>query len=110
MEVVQKMNDLHEFIDKKGVRWSRIFVNPCSSADTRADPWSHKDWMRRTNKRMTAGEMMDEAAQLSEKRAKDAGVDHVKKKIFDDYEKKTGKPHRDSIPDRIETRDYVLEF
>lgn len=104
------MNDPHEFIDEKGVKYLRLFVNPNASIDTRVDPWSKKDWMKRTNKRMTVGEMMDESAQLSAKREKQSGVDPIKQKVFSDYEKKTGKKHPDNKPNRIETKDLIVEL
>jgi hypothetical protein len=87
-----------------------VFLNPLTAVDTKMDPFNKSDWMRGTNKHITVGQMMDESAQLSEKRAEKAGLDPVKKKAFDRYQKMTGKPHPEDKPKRIETKDYILEL
>lgn len=111
VEVVQHMNDLHEYTDPTGVSYERVFLNPRTAVDTQlSDPFSKGAWMRRTHKKMTLGDMMDESAQLSERRASKAGVDPIKQKLFDTYTKKTGKPHPEARPKRIETKDFVLEL
>lgn len=111
VEVIQKMMDSHEYKDDKGVLYKRIFVNPHTSVDTRVDPFSKKDFLRRTNKHMTLGDMMDESAQLSEKREKKAGIDPIKQKMYESYKKNTKKDHPDLLGKRkVETKDYVLEY
>lgn len=111
IEVVQKMTDTHEFTDEKGVKYERVFVAPQTAIDTKVDPFSKNDFLKRTNKRMTVGQMMDESAELSEKRAKKTGVDPIKKKIYDSYKKNTGKDHPDLKGKRkIETSNYVFEY
>lgn len=108
-EVVQKMTDVHEY-EENGVKFKRVFVNPRWAVDTQVNPFSQKDFLKRTNKRMTYGDMMDESAELSEKRATKAGKDPVKEKAISDYEKKTKKPHPSKAKgQRIETKDYVIE-
>lgn len=108
VEVVQGMNDVHEFTDEQGIKYARVFLSPLTSVDTKVDPWSKKDWMKRTNKHMSVGDMMDESAQLSEKRAAKAGLDPVKQKVFDAYKKKTGKNHPEDKPKKIETEHAIL--
>jgi predicted nucleic acid-binding Zn ribbon protein len=110
VEIVQKMNDVHEYVEN-GIRFRRVFVNPQAAIDTKVDPFSKADFMRRTNKRMTYGEMMDEAADLSDKRAKKLGKDPIKEKVIADYERRTKKPHpsRKKGKQRFENKHFILE-
>jgi len=111
VEVQQKMTDLHEFIDEKGVKYNRVFLSTKTCVDTLADPWSKEAWMRKTAKRgMTIGDMMNESAALSEKRAVLTGRDPIKQKVFDDYTKKTGKDHPENRPKRIENEHVILDL
>lgn len=109
-EVVQGMNDVHEFVDEFGVKYERVFLSPRTAVDTQVNAFDKESWMRRTRKSgITIGDMMDESSALSEQRAAKLGKDPIKEKVFNDYKESTGKPHPDSIPKRIETKDYVLE-
>ena len=93
-EIVQSMNDKHFYIDENGVEWKRVWEVPNTTADTDIDPFSSKDFVKATAKEgMTYGEMQDLSQSLSKKREKARGVDPVKKKVVDAYEKKTRKPH-----------------
>lgn len=94
IEVIQKMNEDHIYIDDKGVSWERIFTKPQASIDTQIDPNSSKEFVSKTAKRgMTVGEMMDLSAELSEKRGGTTGKDEVRDKAEKAYQKKTGKRH-----------------
>tara|TARA_Y100000588_G_C13746790_1_gene708002 strand:- start:251 stop:598 length:348 start_codon:yes stop_codon:yes gene_type:complete len=96
IEVVQKMNDTHVYIDEKGIEWKRLFSVPNAAIDTAhyINPDSKKDFLKATEKfGMTAGEMMDLSKELHSKREDKHGLDPVKQKTVTDYEKKTGKPH-----------------
>ena len=54
---------------------------------------------------------MDYSAELSEKRAAlNGGEDPIKRKHFDNYEKKTGKKHLKDKPKKIETKNATIEF
>lgn len=110
IEVVQKMTDAHEHSDSKGVKYERVWLRPRMAVDIRVDPFSKKDWMRRTNKRITVGDMMDESKELSEKRERKAGKDPMKQKLFDSYKQATGKDHPDTKPKVIETDHFTLEL
>ena len=111
VEIVQHMNDIHEFIDSSGVRYDRVFITPRMSVDTiTVDPFSEAEFMRRTHKKITLGDMMDESAALSEKRAAKLGKDPIKQRVFDKYRKKTGKPHPEEAPKRIETEHFIAEL
>lgn len=95
IEVLQGMNDKHEYFDEEGKEWKRVFTVPTASIDTRIDPFSANDFVNKTgNKKGTVGNMMDLSAELSQQRSEKVGSeDPVKRKIFTDYEKKVGKKH-----------------
>ena len=95
IEVMQKMDEDHVYIDSKGIEWKRVFSVPNASIDSsNIDPFSKKDFLKATDKRgITAGDMMDLSKELSNKREKSQGLDPVKQKAVTAYEKKTGKPH-----------------
>ena len=96
IEVVQAMNDPHEYIDSTGLPWNRVFFAPNASFDTQVDPYSMHDYQKATEnkKGTTIGEMMDYSKELSEKRADKDGKDPVKEKFQKDYEKKHGVKHK----------------
>jgi len=95
VEIFQKMNENHAYIDEDGVEWKRVWYAPCANIDsTNINPDSKKDFMRATAKQgMNVGEMMDLSKELHFKREKSHGKDPVKQKTVTDYEKKTGKAH-----------------
>ena len=93
-EVLQGMNDPHVF-SKDGVEWQRVFLSPNASISSNSDPFNSNAFLDKTaNMKGTVGDMMDYSAELSEKRAeKSGGVDPIRKKHFDNYEKSVGKKH-----------------
>ena len=89
-DVLQGMNEVHEY-SENGEEWDRVWSSPQIGMDTKVDPFSSKQFVNKTNKQGTYGDLMDRSAELSEKRAeKNGGVDPVKKKYFDDYANKRG--------------------
>ena len=96
-EIFQKIDDEHSFKDSSGLKWERIFTVPFTSVDTRIDPNSSSEFVKKTaNKNMNLGELWDTSKELSEKRQKSSGKDPVKEKYFKDYSKKRkGKKHPD---------------
>jgi hypothetical protein len=109
VEIVQRMTEAHEY-SENGVQFSRIFQAPGASVDTRMNPFSEADFVRRTNKRMTLGDMMDESKALSEKRAQKAGKDPIREKAITDYEKLTKKQHPSKLKgQRFENKYAVIE-
>jgi hypothetical protein len=86
LEVFQKMNDEHEYMDNSGVRWNRIFLSPNAAIDLDADPFSNSKFIEKTANARTMGEMWDRSAEMSSKRA-DAnnGVDPLKKDYYKKY-------------------------
>jgi len=109
-EVLQGMNDEHVY-EEDGHIWQRIFTVPSASIDTKIDPFSSSEFIRKTNKRGTVGDVMDLSAELSEKRAESHGKeDPVKRKMFSDYKKKVGKDHLLDKPKVIENSKVKIEF
>lgn len=103
LEVVQKMDDDHIFIDKDGVKWNRIFTIPQSSIDSEIDPFNEKSFKDKTaNKKETFGSLSDRSKELSEKRAQKEGVDPVRRKFFEDYSaKRKGLKHPEDPSKKI---------
>lgn len=94
IELLQGMNDPHEYIDDEGVEWNRVFFVPNASFDTQVDPHSQSDFLKATaNKKGTVGDMMDYSKELSEKRSDSEGKDPVREKFLRNYEKNTGRKH-----------------
>jgi hypothetical protein len=94
-EKVQKINDEHTY-ERDGVKWIRVFTAPNIGVDTKVNPDDKVGFIEKTGKmKGTVGDMMDYSAELSEERASktESGEDPVKRKVFDDYKKSTGKKH-----------------
>lgn len=95
-EVIQRMTEPHVYYSQNGVQWERVFESPNAQVDTLSniDPFNKNDFVKRTAKSgMKLGDMFDESARLSEKRAKIEGKDPVKEKAESHYKDLTGKPH-----------------
>tara|TARA_A100001201_G_scaffold42349_2_gene43188 strand:- start:877 stop:1257 length:381 start_codon:yes stop_codon:yes gene_type:complete len=110
-EVLQGMNDPHVF-SKDGVEWQRVFLSPNASISSNSDPFNSNAFLDKTaNMKGTVGDMMDYSAELSEKRAeKSGGVDPIRKKHFDNYEKSVGKKHLNDTPKSFENKHIKVDF
>ena len=94
ISIVQSMNEPHVYIDEKGIEWKRVFVNPSMSIDTNTNPFSETSFVESTkNKNYTIGDLWDKSKEMSQKREKSSGIDNVKQKTVDKYEKKCNKEH-----------------
>lgn len=91
IDIVQGMNDVHTYFGQNGDEddWRRVFYSPQMAMDTQIDPFSSKQFSDRTrDKKGTVGHMLDYSAEMSDKRASQAGgVDPVKQKYFENYSK-----------------------
>lgn len=88
VEVLQGMNDKHEYIDSDGVVWDRVFLPPQIGIDTvKLDPFSKKDYLKKTDKNGTVGELMDRSKEFSERRKAKEGIDIVEEKFKEKYSK-----------------------
>ena len=90
-EIVQSINDKHEYIDDRNIKWERIFTTPQLNTEGTLDVnCNDKKFAEFTkNKKGTIGDLWDRSAELSEKRKKVyGGQDPVKKKYKRDWSKK----------------------
>lgn len=96
-EIEQQANDVHSYTDETGLLWNREFSIPYTSSNTKADPFSSKDFKSRfSGKNVKIGDMWEESASLSDQRSARTGMDPVKEKFFDSYsEKRHGLKHPD---------------
>ena len=113
-EVVQKMNDKHEFFDSDGLEWKRVFTIPNASIDTHIDANSQKQFIEKTaSKKGTIGDIMDYSKELSMKRSEsNGGIDPVKEKYYKNYsDKRSGAKHFDEIKSKgYESKNVKIEF
>lgn len=100
--IVMGMNEAHEYI-KDGVKWNREWTIPRAGVDTKANPFSEKDFIRNTaNKKGSVSDVWERSAEMSEKRAqKLGGADPVKQKYFaKEKKRRNGKPCSAEINER----------
>ena len=92
IEVIQGMNEDHEYIDEDGTEWVRVWFTSELNTSGQLNPWSSDDFVNKTrNDSGNMGDLLDRSAELSEQRAKEhGGVDPVKEKFYKDYAKKRG--------------------
>jgi hypothetical protein len=90
IEIVQSVHDKHEYIDKSGIKWNRVFTAPeLNTEGTLKASCSSKEFSEYTGrKRGTVGDLWDRSKELSEKREKIYGKDPVKEKYKKDWSKK----------------------
>jgi hypothetical protein len=102
-EIIQTMSETHEYFED-GLEWKRIFLSPNASIDTKGV--TDQQFMEKTgNMKGTLGEMMDYSEDLSKERASksETGEDPVKRKFYNDYEKRVGKKHMADKKTKFET-------
>jgi predicted nucleic acid-binding Zn ribbon protein len=102
IEVVQKMSDLHLYIDCDGLEWRRVFQSPNAAIDSLNDG-SREGFMKHTqNKKGTMGDLWEASREAGEKREKQRGRDGVKEKFEKGYSKKRkGMKRKDSGTDEV---------
>ncbi len=110
-EVIQRMNDNHTY-SEDGVEWQRVWDIPNAAISSNADPFNSNAFLDKTaNMKGTFGDMMDYSSELSEKRAeKSGGVDPVKKKHFESYEKEVGKKHPSEKASKFENKSIKVDY
>lgn len=90
VEILQTMDETHEY-ERDGIKWQRVWQNPQISFDTKIDPNSRRQFLEKTSKPGTYGDLLDRAAELSERRAAErGGIDPLKQKSEEDYSKTRG--------------------
>jgi len=106
VEVFFHMDDEKKYFDKDGLEWKRVFTVPHASIDTKLDAFDKNGFIEKSGKMQgTVGDMLDYSAELSQERAErsETGEDPIKRKNFDDYEKRNGKKHLSDVKKTIET-------
>jgi len=90
IEIVQSIDEKHEYIDEYKVKWNRIFTVPQLNTEgsLNADCDSKKFVEFTRNKKGTIGDLWDRSAELSEKRRKIYGKDPVKQDYKAEWSKK----------------------
>jgi hypothetical protein len=96
VEVIQGMNDEHRY-ERDGVQWSRVWTIPNTSIDTKIDPFSSRDFLNKTNKKGTIGDLQDRAQELSHMRKDKLGKDPILEKEVAKYKKKYNVAHPSEI-------------
>tara|TARA_A100001515_G_scaffold144903_1_gene150666 strand:+ start:2812 stop:3201 length:390 start_codon:yes stop_codon:yes gene_type:complete len=115
-EVEMPMKDYKPYKGENGNEdfWERIYDIPqVNIGDSKTeDPFNTNSFIDKTSRlKGSYGDIMDYSAELSEKRAAlNGGEDPIKRKHFDNYEKKTGKKHLKDKPKKIETKNATIEF
>ena len=115
-EVEMPMKDYKPYKGENGNEdfWERIYDIPqVNIGDSKTeDPFNTNSFIDKTSRlKGSYGDIMDYSAELSEKRAAlNGGEDPIKRKHFDNYEKKTGKKHLQDKPKKIETKNATIDF
>ena len=90
IDLIQSINEPHEYKDKNGLKWVRVFtspqVNTNGTLDVNADSRKFAEYTK--NHKGTIGDLWDRSAELSEKRKKIYGEDPVKKSYKEKWSKK----------------------
>jgi len=86
VEVSQKMTDTHEFFGEDGVKWQRVWTVPSMIMDNKIDPFSQKDFVKKSKGMSTMGEAWDLSADMSKMREeKIGGADPIKEKASKEF-------------------------
>ena len=103
IEIIQSMNDKHEYFDEDGLEWERQWTNPQLNTESSIDPFNSKAFVERTgNMKGTYGDLQNYSKELSEERKKIHGIDPVEQKYFSEYSKKRkGAKHINEMKQRV---------
>jgi hypothetical protein len=113
-DVLQSMNDTHEYNGEEGDEndWKRVYLSPNAHIDSQIDPSSRRQFLESTaSKKGTLGDMFDYSRELSDKRAaENGGVDPIKKKYFENYSKqRNGAKHIEEMK-TYESKNVKVEY
>lgn len=80
--------------DESGKKWKRVASRLSSNVDTKIDPFSEKDFLKKTAKKGKMGDLWERSKELSEMRKnKNGGKDPVAEKFYTEYENKYKHAH-----------------
>lgn len=96
-EIMQGMNEEHEYVDSDGIKWLRVFFAPNMAVDLESNPFDQSKFLEKTANAGTMGELWDRSAELSRKRAsQNGGKDPLRENHFKKYsEGRGGAKHLD---------------
>ena len=116
VEVEMPMKDYQPYKGENGKEdfWERIYDLPqvnIGNAKT-VDPFDNNRFVTKTrDMKGTYGDLLDYSNELSERRAaSNGGEDPVKRKHFDNYEKRTGKKHLKDKSPTINSKNIDVDF
>jgi len=76
-DVFFKMNDTKVYNGMDGTeidKWKRVYSCPQMSIDTRVNPFSAKDFVKKTQTVKTVGELWDRSSEMSHERSEKLGA------------------------------------
>ena len=119
IEVSMPMKEYKPYMGENGddPNWKRVYnvpqVNAGESSIAKMNPHDSYKFLDKTSKlRGKVGEIQDLAKELSDKRAaqSDTGEDPLKRKHFDNYQKKTGKKHLHDKKDVVKLNGVTIDY
>ena len=104
IDVVMSVHDTHEYVDKTGYKWQRVWTVPNAAVDTVVDPFNSKDFVNKTTKKGSVGDLWDLSAELSHKRAEKTGTsDAVKENYYKNYSRKRKNlKHQTQVKEKVD--------
>ena len=72
IELLQSVNDEHSYTFA-GVKWDRVWTLPQISMDTKVNPFSERQFLDKTAKGGSIGDLWDRAAEMKEMREEKTG-------------------------------------
>ena len=90
---IMGMNDIHEYIDSNGLKWERIWGYSQIAGDLRVDAFSSQNFVEKTNKKGTIRDLWNRSAECSEIRKSKLGIDPIKEKYIQNWEKTSKKEY-----------------
>lgn len=73
VELLQTMGEPHQYV-LAGVAWRRLFDVPQLAMDTKVNPFSEKQFLDKTAKAGSLGDLWDRAAEMKEMREEKTGA------------------------------------
>ena len=90
-DVFFKMNDVKEYFGLDGedkIEWRRVYSAPQMTIDTKINPFSGKDFVKKTQGAKTYGELVDLSKEMSQQReSKIGGADPQTEKAKENFYK-----------------------
>ena len=117
-EIVEKffhMMENKQFFGPDGKFWRRIYLKPQMSIDSIIkDPLSSKEFINNSSRKTgVLGDLIEQSAELSQKREKLCGLDPIKSKYIKNWEKKRKRLHPENrkikCKNELDKRGVILE-